>query len=47
MNKSESYISHDKWFRDQVALAVAEADSPNAVWHEHDAMFDALELATL
>ena len=34
---------HDKWFRDQVELAVAEADSPNAVWHEHDAMFDALE----
>ena len=35
---------HDKWFRSQVELAVAEADSPGAVWHEHDAMFDALEL---
>ena len=35
---------HDKWFRDQVELAVTEADSPNAVWHEHDAMFDELEL---
>ena len=35
---------HDKWFRDQVELAVTEADSPDAVWHEHDAMFDALEL---
>lgn len=35
---------HDKWFRDQIELAVTEADSPDAVWHEHDAMFDALEL---
>ena len=35
---------HDKWFRSQVELAVVEADSPAAVWHEHDAMFDALEL---
>ena len=33
---------HDKWFRSQVELAVTEADSPNAVWHEHDALFDAL-----
>jgi hypothetical protein len=35
---------HDKWFRNQVELAVVEADSPNAIWHEQDAMFDALEL---
>ena len=35
---------HDKWFRDQVELAMTEADSPDAVWHEHDAMFDSLEL---
>lgn len=35
---------HDKWFRDQVELAMTEADSPDAVWHEHEAMFDALEL---
>ena len=35
---------HDKWFRDQVELVMTEADSPDAVWHEHDAMFDALEL---
>jgi hypothetical protein len=35
---------HDKWFRDQVELAVTEADSPDAEWHEHEAMFDTLEL---
>lgn len=34
---------HDKWFRSQVALAVSQADAPDAVWHEHDALFDALE----
>jgi len=35
---------HDKWFRSQVELAVTEADSPTALWHEHDKMFDSLEL---
>jgi len=34
---------HDKWFRSQVEMALTEADSPDAVWHEHDVMFDALE----
>ena len=35
---------HDKWFRSQVELAITDADLPAAVWHEHDPMFDVLEL---
>lgn len=28
--------SHDKWFREQVELALKEADAPNTVWIPHD-----------
>jgi hypothetical protein len=34
---------HDKWFRSQSKLAMVDASSANAVWHQHDAKFDALE----
>ena len=36
--------THEEWFRSQVELAIAEADSPDALWYEHEAMFN--ELAT-
>lgn len=37
-------IAKELSVNDQVKLAVAEADSPDTVWHEHDTMFDELEL---
>ena len=37
-------LAHDAWFRSQIQQAISEANSPNAIWHEHEAMFDALEI---
>jgi hypothetical protein len=30
--REEQDASHDKWFREQVELALKEADDPNTVW---------------
>lgn len=36
MKFAHEAASHDKWFREQVELALKEADDPNTVWIPHD-----------
>jgi hypothetical protein len=36
MRKAHEAAAHDQWFREQVALAVTEADDPNTEWISHE-----------
>lgn len=36
MRQAHEAVEHDKWFREQVALALQEADDPATVWIPHD-----------
>lgn len=36
MRQAHEAAVHDKWFREQVELAVKEADDPNTVWIPHE-----------
>jgi hypothetical protein len=36
MKSAHEAASHDKWFREQVELALKEADDQNTVWIPHD-----------
>jgi len=36
MRQAQEAVEHDKWFREQVALALQEADDPATVWISHD-----------
>ena len=35
MRQAHEAVEHDKWFSEQVALALKEADDPAAVWIPH------------
>lgn len=35
LTRTHEAAEHDAWFRQQVATALAEADSPNAEWIDH------------
>lgn len=36
-------LAHDRWFREQVTAAIGKDKRGEAIWHEHDAMWDELE----
>jgi hypothetical protein len=36
MRQAHEAVEHDKWFRQQVALGLKEADDPATVWTPHD-----------
>ena len=36
LRKAHEAVEHDTWFREQVALALKEADDPATVWISHD-----------
>jgi hypothetical protein len=36
MRQAHEAVEHDKWFREQVALALKEADDPATIWIPHD-----------
>lgn len=36
-------LAHDRWFREQVTAAIDKDKRGEAIWHEHDAMWDELE----
>lgn len=36
-------VAHDRWFREQVTEAIAKDERGEAIWHDHDAMWDELE----
>lgn len=36
MRKAHEAVEHDKWFREQVALSLKEADDPATIWIPHD-----------
>lgn len=36
LRRAHAAAEHDRWFRAEVEQAVAEAESPGAVWVEHD-----------
>lgn len=35
MRKAHEAVEHDKWFREQVALSLKEADAPATIWLPH------------
>ncbi len=37
MRQAHEAVKHDKWFREQVALGLEEANAPEAIWIPHDA----------
>lgn len=36
MRQAHEAVEHDKWFREQVALSLKEADDPATIWIPHD-----------
>jgi hypothetical protein len=36
LRRAHEAAEHDKWFREQVEIGVAEADAPGAVWIPHE-----------
>ncbi len=36
MKAAHEAVEHDKWFREQVELALKEADDPNTAWVPHE-----------
>ena len=36
LRKAHEAAAHDKWFREQVEIGLAEADDPNTVWVPHE-----------
>ncbi|QFY42861.1 hypothetical protein F6R98_09750 [Candidatus Methylospira mobilis] len=49
MKKAHEAAEYDKWFREQVELAIKEADAPDAVWISHEEVKKdmAIQLASL
>ncbi|WNV04073.1 hypothetical protein RP726_16865 [Candidatus Methylospira mobilis] len=49
MKKAHEAAEYDKWFREQVELAIKEADAPDAVWISHEEVEKdmAIQLASL
>ncbi|HET6655938.1 MAG TPA: hypothetical protein VFL45_04720 [Gammaproteobacteria bacterium] len=43
LKRAHEAAEHDKWFREQVAAAIKEADDPNARWYTHEEVMRELD----